>query len=113
VSIKLTPRAAEELKTLMKQEVDAQKLSASAVLRLMVAGGGCSGFTYRMGFDENITPQDAVEEVEGVKVAVDDKSALYLDGTEVDYHDGLMGRGFVFNNPNAAHTCGCNKSCSA
>lgn len=110
MSIKLTPRAAQELKTLMKQEVDAQRLSSKAVLRLMVAGGGCSGFTYRMGFDENVTPQDAVDEVDGVRVAVDDKSALYLEGTEVDYLDGVMGRGFVFNNPNATHTCGCHKA---
>jgi len=87
-------------------------MSPAAGLRLMVAGGGCSGFTYKMGFDENVTEQDKVYDVEGVKVIVDEKSALYLQGVEVDFHDGLMGRGFVFNNPQASGTCGCGSSFS-
>jgi len=113
VSIKLTDKAANELKALMQKEVAASNMSPSAVLRLLVVGGGCSGFTYRMGFDENVTPEDKVEEVGGVKVAVDSRSYLYINGTEVDFHDGLMGRGFVFNNPNATTTCGCGHSFSA
>lgn len=112
MAIKLTERAATELKNLMTQEVEQNHMSASAVLRLMVVGGGCSGFSYKMGFDESVTPEDRVEEVSGVKVAVDQKSYLYLSGTEVDYQDGLMGRGFVFHNPNASGQCGCGSSFS-
>jgi iron-sulfur cluster assembly protein len=113
VAIKLSEKAASELKTLMTQEVEQNHMSPNAVLRLMVVGGGCSGFSYKMGFDENVTPEDRVEEVNGVKVAVDQKSYLYLSGTEVDFQDGLMGRGFVFHNPNASGTCGCGSSFSA
>jgi iron-sulfur cluster assembly protein len=112
VSIKLTENAASELKTLMSKEVESKNMSAKAVLRFMVVGGGCSGFSYKMGFDENITEDDKVEEIGGVKVAVDQKSYLYLSGTEVDFQDGLMGKGFVFNNPNSSGTCGCGSSFS-
>jgi len=112
VSIKLTERAASELKSLMAKEVESSNMSANAVLRLMVVGGGCSGFSYRMGFDEDVKPEDKVEDVGGVKVAVDEKSYLYLNGTEVDYQDGLMGRGFVFHNPNSQGSCGCGSSFS-
>jgi iron-sulfur cluster assembly protein len=65
-----------------------------------------------MGFDENVSAEDRLEELNGVKVAVDQKSYLYLDGTEVDFQDGLMGRGFVFQNPNASGSCGCGSSFS-
>ncbi len=112
MSIRLTEKASTELKKLMQGEVAAENLSAEAGLRLMVVGGGCSGFSYKMGFDENITEQDKVVEIDGVKVVVDEKSLLYLDGVEVDFHDGLMGKGFVFNNPNATGTCGCGSSFS-
>jgi len=111
-TVKLTPKAAEELKKLMTQEIEKKSMSPDAGLRLMVVGGGCSGFTYRMGFDENITDADRILDIDGVKVVVDQKSLLYLDGIEVDYHDGLMGRGFVFNNPQARGTCGCGSSFS-
>jgi len=66
-----------------------------------------------MGFDEAISPEDRIEEVNGVKVAVDQKSYIYLNGTEVDFQDGLMGRGFVFLNPNSSGSCGCGQSFSA
>ena len=112
MAIKLTEKAATELKTLMTQEVESSNMSPNAVLRLMVVGGGCSGFSYKMGFDENVTDQDRIVEVNGVRVAVDQKSYLYLDGTEVDYQDGLMGKGFVFHNPNSSGTCGCGSSFS-
>jgi len=112
VSIKLTDKAADELKTIMEKEVASENLTTDAALRLMVVGGGCSGFTYKMGFDENIKDEDRTVDLKGVKVVVDDKSHLYLDGVEVDFHDGLMGRGFVFNNPNASGTCGCGESFS-
>lgn len=111
--IKLSDRAAAEMKTLMANEVEQNKMSLKAILRLMVVGGGCSGFSYKMGFDEKITPHDIVEELNGVMVAIDQKSYLYLSGTEVDYQDGLIGRGFVFRNPNATGTCGCGSSFSA
>lgn len=112
MSIKLTEKAAQELRTLIAKEVESG-MNPQAVLRLGVVGGGCSGFMYKMGFDEDVRAEDRVEEIEGIRVAVDSKSYLYLNGTTVDYQDGLMGRGFVFNNPNATHTCGCNHSFGA
>ena len=107
MSIKLTERAASEVKAIMAQEVEGKNVTGNSVLRLLVVGGGCSGLTYRMGFDENVTPTDRVEEVHGVRVAVDEKSYLYLNGTEVDYQDSAMGKGFVFSNPNSSGSCGC------
>ena len=88
----------------------------SMVLRVGVAGGGCSGFQYSLGFDEAESLDDAtfhVSDQHGVKVAVDKKSALYLDGTTIDYYSGLDKRGFVFENPNAVKSCGCGSSFSA
>lgn len=111
--IQLTDKASEELKNLLEKEMGSGNLKEGAGLRLMVVGGGCSGFTYKMGFDENVQETDRVDEIKGVRVLVDNKSALYLDGTEVDFQDSLMGRGFVFNNPNASGTCGCGSSFSA
>jgi iron-sulfur cluster assembly protein len=110
--VKLTEKAVSELKTLMAKEIEAERLPSEAALRLMVVGGGCSGFSYKMGFDTQLGDNDVVADFEGIKVVVDSKSNLYLDGTEVDFHDGLMGRGFVFNNPNANGTCGCGSSFS-
>ena len=112
MAIQLTEKASTELKTLMESEIAAANMSADAVVRLAVQGGGCSGFSYKMGFDENVTEKDQILEVSGVRVAVDEKSLMYLDGVEVDYHDGLMGRGFTFSNPNASGTCGCGSSFS-
>ncbi|MCZ6796268.1 MAG: iron-sulfur cluster insertion protein ErpA [Planctomycetota bacterium] len=112
MSIKLTEKAAEELQKLMAKEVEKNNMSSEAGMRVMVVGGGCSGFSYRMGFDETVGEQDKVYEVDGVKVIVDEKSHLYLNGTEIDFHDGLMGQGFVFNNPKASGTCGCGSSFS-
>lgn len=84
------------------------------VLRVGVAGGGCSGFQYSLGFDDAAdATKDHVVDMHGVKVAVDKKSALYLDGTTIDYYSGLDRRGFVFNNPNAVKSCGCGSSFSA
>ncbi len=110
--VTLTDKAAEQLKAIMKSEVENKNLKADAALRLMVVGGGCSGFSYKMGFDETIKDDDRAEDIKGVKVIVDEKSNLYLDGVEIDFHDGLMGKGFVFNNPNASGTCGCGESFS-
>ena len=112
MAIKITEKAAGELKTLMQKEIAAENMSPEAGLRVMVVGGGCSGFSYKMGFDENVTENDKVFEVDGVKVVVDEKSFLFLKETEIDFQDSLMGRGFVFNNPNATGTCGCGSSFS-
>ncbi len=81
-------------------------------LRLGVKGGGCSGFSYLLGFDEP-KDQDTVYDFEGVKILMDKAHSLYLLGMEVDWLEGLNNRGFVFNNPNAKETCGCGTSFSA
>ena len=112
MAIQLTEKAVSELKVLMEKEIAAERLPEDSHLRLLVEGGGCSGFTYRMGFDSKVNPDDQVEEIEGIKVVVDGKSGLYLDDTQVDFQDGLMGRGFVFSNPNATGQCGCGSSFS-
>ncbi|MBL0330945.1 MAG: iron-sulfur cluster assembly accessory protein [Bacteroidetes bacterium] len=81
-------------------------------IRVGVDGGGCSGLSYKLEFDNQIKEGDQVFEDKGIKIAVDKKSFLYLIGTELDYTGGLNGKGFVFNNPNASRTCGCGESFS-
>ena len=81
-------------------------------LRASVAGGGCSGLSYNLDFDDEVKPMDQEFEDKGIKVVVDMKSFLYLAGTELDFSDGLNGKGFYFNNPNASRTCGCGDSFS-
>ena len=81
-------------------------------LRASVAGGGCSGLSYQLDFDDEVKPMDQEFEDKGVKIVVDMKSFLYLAGTELDFSDGLNGKGFYFNNPNASRTCGCGDSFS-
>ena len=82
-------------------------------LRISVVGGGCSGLSYKMGFVDSKNEHDVLFEKDGVRVIVDPKSSLYLDGTVVDFTDGLNGKGFTFQNPNAMRTCGCGSSFSA
>ncbi|HEV8376617.1 MAG TPA: iron-sulfur cluster insertion protein ErpA [Candidatus Polarisedimenticolia bacterium] len=103
--IGLTEKAAQEVKTLMANE----NLDGYG-LRVSVAGGGCSGLSYRLLFEKEAGKEDRVFEHHGVKVIVDAKSYLYLNGTTVDYSDGLNGTGFTFTNPNASGTCGCGTS---
>jgi len=80
-------------------------------LRVGVKGGGCSGLSYTMDFDTTIEPTDEVVEVDGgLKVVIDRKSVLYLFGTNLTYSDGLNGKGFQWENPNASRTCGCGES---
>lgn len=103
--ITVTEVAAKEVQRLL-QENDLK----DAVLRMGVQGGGCSGLSYTLGFDEQVGDNDQVFDMEGFKIAVDMKSYLYLDGTELDYTTDLLGGGFRFNNPNASRSCGCGSS---
>ena len=112
MGIQLTEKAIGELKTLMAKEIEAENLPDDANLRVKIVGGGCSGFSYQMGFDTKVEKTDSVQEIEGIKVVVDNKSLIYLDNTVVDFKDDLMGRGFVFNNPNSSGSCGCGQSFS-
>jgi iron-sulfur cluster assembly protein len=108
--ITITDKAVREIKRIQSSD----PASADASLRVMVVGGGCSGMSYKLGF-ENQAPgaNDKIFEKDGVRVIVDTKSFLYLTGTELDFSDGLNGTGFTFNNPNAKRTCGCGSSFSA
>src|SRR5690606_3139859 len=107
--ISVTERAIQEIKRIQEKEG-----SAGFNLRVQVVGGGCSGMSYKLGFDNKPeSASDKIFEKDGVKVVVDPKSYLYLAGTELDFTDGLNGSGFVFSNPNAKRTCGCGSSFSA
>lgn len=106
----LSETAAREIKSIIQQ----QELDAGAVrLRVGVKGGGCSGFSYLLDLTETQKDTDEVFEQHGIKVICDPKSLLYLAGTQIDFRDEIMGRGFVFNNPNATSSCGCGSSFSA
>ena len=107
MAIILTEEAAKQVLQ-VKQD---QKLSDDMFLRVGVTGGGCSGFSYRLGFDNQFDDaKDSKYHYHGVDVVVDKKSALFLDGTVVDWQNDLNGRGFKFDNPNAVKTCGCGSS---
>lgn len=106
----LTATAAKEIKSIIEQqELDLEKVR----LRVGVKGGGCSGFSYLLDLTETQKDSDEVFEQHGIKIIIDPKSLLYLGGVMVDFKDELMGRGFVFNNPNATSSCGCGSSFSA
>ena len=110
MGIALTETAAREIKAIVaQQELDVEKIH----LRVGVKGGGCSGFSYLLDLTEQERDNDEQFEQHGVKVVCDPKSYLYLNGTMIDFKDEVMGRGFVFNNPNATNTCGCGSSFSA
>lgn len=110
MAVTITEKAAKEIQRVIQD----QKMPEGTVLRVGVAGGGCSGFQYSLGFDDNTDQsKDHVSEQHGIQVAVDKKSALFLDGTTVDFYDGLEKRGFTFDNPNAVKSCGCGSSFSA
>ncbi|MEM9083611.1 MAG: iron-sulfur cluster insertion protein ErpA [Planctomycetota bacterium] len=103
----LTESAAREINTIIdQQELDRESIR----LRVGVKGGGCSGFSYVLDLTESVKDTDEEFEQHGVKVVCDPKSLLYLNGTTVDFKDEIMGRGFVFNNPNANTSCGCGSS---
>ncbi len=110
MTVTLTDTAAREIKTIIEQqELDEEKVR----LRVGVKGGGCSGFSYILDLTENVKDHDEVFEQDGISVVCDPKSLLYLNGTTIDFKDEIMGRGFVFNNPNATSTCGCGSSFQA
>jgi len=103
----LTEKAAEKVREIAK----AESLEGQG-LRVQVKGGGCSGFQYDLYFDEKPTEMDEVIEVLGVQIFMDPLSMQYLDGTQIDYVEGLHGAGFKFENPNVKGTCGCGSSFS-
>ena len=105
--IVVTEKAVKEIKRLQQQD----ETTKTAVLRVMVIGGGCSGMSYKLGFETAPPVEgDKIFEQDGIKLVVDSKSYLYVAGTELDFSDGLNGTGFVFQNPNAKRTCGCGTS---
>ncbi len=112
--VTITERAAKEIKGIIAQQQEETRNNgdepAHLYLRLGVKGGGCSGFNYSLDLTEALGELDERWEQHGIDVVCDSKSHLYLDGTTVDFKDELMGRGFVFNNPNATSSCGCGSS---
>lgn len=106
--ITLTSGAVIQLRRLRQE----QGVPEHYALRVGVKGGGCSGFSYLLGFDEQ-KDRDTVYEFDGIRILMDKAHALYLLGMEIDWLDGLNNRGFIFNNPNAKETCGCGTSFSA
>ncbi len=111
MAIQITDRAAKRIQEIRETE----NRSDTCLLRIGVAGGGCSGLSYKLDFDENPPAEnskDKLFESRGIPIVVDMRSFLYLAGTELDYTDGLKGQGFHFINPNASRTCSCGESFS-
>lgn len=107
MTITITDRAIDQIETVASDEdVDL----TDTLLRVAVVPGGCSGLTYDLGWESTVQEEDTVEEHEGVTVVLDKKSRLYLDGSELDFTDGLDGDGFHFSNPQASRTCACGES---
>jgi len=102
----LTTKAKLQLDKLMVEE----QCTEDHFLRVSVKGGGCSGLTYDLDFDDTIVPFDEISEDQGLKLVIDKRSLLYLLGTELDFTEGLNGKGFLFTNPNASRTCGCGEN---
>lgn len=106
----LSEAAAKEIgRIIQDQELDAAKVC----LRVGVKGGGCSGFSYILDLTESKKETDEIFEQHGIRIICDPKSLLYLNGVTINFRDEIMGRGFVFDNPNASGTCGCGSSFSA
>jgi iron-sulfur cluster assembly protein len=104
--ISISEKAIKEIRKIMEEN----NFTPDVGLRIGVKGGGCSGLTYSMGFDPESREGDTIMEQDNLKLYVDGKSLFYLMGTELDFTDGLNGKGFIFNNPNATKTCGCGES---
>ena len=105
--VTITPKAAVKVAEFMKQEGD-----AALYLRVYVSGGGCSGLSYGMGFEEKPDEDDKVIDQNGVKLLLDSYSQRYLKGANIDYVESLMGSGFKINNPNVTKSCSCGHSFS-
>src|SRR5688500_4450549 len=105
--IYVSDKAREKVKQLMESQAMADK---DYFLRVSVVGGGCSGLSYKMDFDNQQKPTDQVFEDNDLKIVTDLKSFLYLVNTTLDFSEGLNGKGFYFNNPNASRTCACGES---
>jgi iron-sulfur cluster assembly protein len=105
-TIKITEKAAKQINLIMKEN----NIPENYALRISVKGGGCSGFTYNLGFDGEQKDGDTYFSANEINIVVDGKSLFYLMGLELDFTDGLNGKGFIFNNPNATKTCGCGES---
>lgn len=103
--VSLTERAAKQINKIKNNE----NLDDGLYLRVAVEGGGCSGLSYKLGFDVK-TEEDQVENSQGMEIVIDQKHLMYLDGIVIDYPDGLDARGFTFDNPNASESCGCGSS---
>ena len=108
LGVQITEKAAEKIKYFAEKEGIMQNVG----LRVAVKGGGCSGLTYDLKITDEELESDKIVEQFGVKVMVDKKSYIYLVGTELDFSDGLNGKGFTFENPNAKKACGCGTSFS-
>jgi iron-sulfur cluster assembly protein len=106
MSVTLSESAAKEIKKIM----DDQSMVEGTFIRVGVQGGGCSGFSYSLNWDTQSGDRDRVAEYHGVKLVIDKKFDPYLDGTVIDFYEGLDRRGFVFNNPNVVKSCGCGSS---
>ena len=104
--ISITSKAADKIASLRLEG----SLGEEYFIRVSVKGGGCSGLSYNLDFDNELKPGDQEFINDDIKVICDLKSFLYLAGTELDYSDGLNGKGFNFINPNASRTCGCGES---
>jgi iron-sulfur cluster assembly protein len=104
-TVTLSSGALLQLKTLLEKEAN-----SDLALRVFVSGGGCSGLQYGMAFDDNVRPGDEIVQHENVRILIDDFSAPYLRGSEIDYVDSLMGAGFTVHNPNAVSSCSCGHS---
>lgn len=113
MSVMLTETAAREVKTIIQQQNNGAEQPKKFYLRVGVKGGGCSGFSYTLDLTESKSEEDESWNQHDIEVVCDSRSMAYLDGTTVDFKDELMGRGFVFNNPNATSSCGCGSSFSA
>src|SRR5499426_1285977 len=104
-TVTLTTDALSQLQSLLEKEAN-----PALGLRVFVSGGGCSGLQYGMAFDDNVRPGDEIVEQSGVRILIDDFSAPYIRGSEIDYVDSLMGAGFTVHNPNAVRSCSCGHS---
>ncbi len=107
-AVSISEKAAAQVRNLAGKEGKTEH-----ALRVAVQGGGCSGLTYKLSLDGQERPGDKIYQQHGIKLLVDNKSVIFLVGTELDFSDGLNGKGFVFANPNAKKTCGCGTSFSA